>query len=299
MQRVSPIHYLVCWCLGAIFLAVPAHAEDCEGARALYDQARSSAEADPHAALRLLDEVTAQCPSAPHGWFLAGNIHRELGDHAAARAAYGQAADVAEAPRAVAVAKAYAALASFELGEVCEAQLAFRALVPNPGASVPAWLRAPWEAFSRAASDAEPSAAEIACVLNETASDRNLAVCPRIDLRIEFDYDSAEIRSDSHSRVEALARALARRADDLTSFRLIGHSDARGNADYNQRLSERRARSVLRAVRERDGRLAGRLRAEGKGEREPLIVARTEADHRVNRRVEVGVICGAGTVDGR
>ena len=286
------ISWLPWFALGATALATLVHADDCEGSRAMYDQARSVATTDPGLALRLLDTMTTQCPTAPHGWFLAGNMHRERGDHAAARRAYRQAAAVADAPQAVEMARAYAALASFELGESCEAQRTFRSLVPHPGEEVSDWLSDPWEAFARAMADAELSADDIACALDETASDRTLGICPRVGLRIEFDYDSAHIRADSRSRVEALARALAEHA---RSFRLVGHSDTRGDAEYNQTLSERRAQSVRDAVLTLQGTVAGRVDAIGKGEREPLITARSEADHRVNRRVEVRVICDGST----
>ena len=225
---------------------------------------------------------------------LAGNMHRELGDHAAARRAYRQAAAVAEAPQAVEMARAYAALAGFELGELCEAQRAFRSLVPRPGDEVSDWLREPWEAFARAMADAELSADDIACALDETVSDRTLGVCPRVNLRIEFDYDSDAIRADSHNRVEALARALERHVEDARSFRLVGHTDVRGDAEYNQDLSERRALSVRDAVLALNGTAVGWVDAIGRGEREPLITASSEADHRVNRRVEVRVICDGG-----
>ena len=293
-MRRNRMNWLACCALGAAALASPARADDCEGARAMYDEARSVAETDPAQALGLLKAVTAQCPTAPHGWFLAGNMHRELGDHAAARRAYRQAAAVADAPQAVEMARAYAALAGFELGELCEAQRAFRSLVPRPGEEVSDWLREPWEAFARAMADAELSADDIACALDETASDRTLGICPRVDLRIEFDYDSADIRADSRARVEALARALEERVEDARSFRLVGHSDTRGDAQYNQDLSERRAHNVRDAVLALQGAAVVSVDAIGKGEREPLITASSEADHRVNRRVEVRVICDGG-----
>ena len=287
---------LACSFIGAAG-ATAATARDCETARALYDQARSVAKSDPATALNLLGDVNAQCPTAPHGWFLAGNVHRELGDHAAARRSYHTAAAVAEAPEAVAMSKANMALASFHMGDVCVAQREFRTLVPTPDA-VPESLREPWEAFVRAASEADVSAHDIACALEETANDRNLGVCPRVHLRIEFDYGSARIRVGSVARVEALAQALADLDGDAATFQLIGHTDSRGDGDYNQALSERRAKAVVRALLAVEGTLSGRLRATGKGEREPLIAARTEADHGINRRVEVGVLCARNEEDG-
>ena len=89
-------------------------------------------------------------------------------------------------------------------------------------------------------------------------------------------------------------RALAGRVEDARSFRLVGHSDTRGDAEYNQDLSERRAHSVRDPVLALQGTVAWRVDAIGEGEREPLIHASSEADHRVNRRVEVRVICDGG-----
>ena len=52
-----------------------------------------------------------------------------------------------------------------------------------------------------------------------------------------------------------------------------------------------RAASVLEAVLDVHGSLMGRVSATGRGEREPLVADDSEADQRVNRRVEVLVVC--------
>lgn len=67
---------------------------------------------------------------------------------------------------------------------------------------------------------------------------------PSVDLEIFFEYDSAQITPKSHAVLSTLGRALAdaRLADD--AFLIAGHTDAKGGADYNRALSQRRAESV-------------------------------------------------------
>ena len=67
---------------------------------------------------------------------------------------------------------------------------------------------------------------------------------PRIDIEIRFDFDSAKIRPESRPDVDALGKALS--SPELAAFRIAlnGHTDAKGSDEYNQRLSEDRARAV-------------------------------------------------------
>ena len=67
---------------------------------------------------------------------------------------------------------------------------------------------------------------------------------PSIDLEIFFDYKSAEVTPKAVAVLTPLGRALsdARLADD--SFLIAGHTDAKGGADYNLELSQRRAELV-------------------------------------------------------
>ena len=116
----------------------------------------------------------------------------------------------------------------------------------------------------------------------------------RIGMRVHFDYDSATIQPRSHGRLNQWALALNQGLQDRV-ITLVGYTDNRGEADYNQALSERRARAVARYLVEVGGVSAYRLVNAGRGEREPLISgAVSEAEHAQNRRVEVatlGVLC--------
>ncbi len=64
---------------------------------------------------------------------------------------------------------------------------------------------------------------------------------PKIDLEINFDYNSADISAKSLPSVQALGRALTNQDLKGSTFVVAGHTDAAGGEEYNQGLSERRA----------------------------------------------------------
>jgi hypothetical protein len=65
-----------------------------------------------------------------------------------------------------------------------------------------------------------------------------------------------------------------------------GHTDIVGTEDYNQRLSEARARTVTDYLLTK-GIAADRLRAVGFGTRRPLADNETDEGRALNRRVEL------------
>lgn len=61
---------------------------------------------------------------------------------------------------------------------------------------------------------------------------------------VEFDYDSDRIREASYGKLNNAAEVL--KANPNYRFYVEGHTDAAGGVEYNQKLSERRAASVIR-----------------------------------------------------
>ncbi|MDM1546580.1 OmpA family protein [Empedobacter falsenii] len=61
---------------------------------------------------------------------------------------------------------------------------------------------------------------------------------------IEFDYNSDRIREQSYEKLNHASEVLLANPD--FKFVVEGHTDAAGGVDYNQKLSERRAASVVR-----------------------------------------------------
>ncbi|MCW6026807.1 OmpA family protein [Stenotrophomonas sp. SRS1] len=108
--------------------------------------------------------------------------------------------------------------------------------------------------------------------------------------RVLFDFDKDDIRPDASHLLDTLATALtgvgAKRMD------VRGHTDAKGDDAYNQALSERRASSVVNALRQRGA--AQDATATGFGESEPVAPNQLDgkdnpAGRQMNRRVEIFV----------
>ncbi|MCB1462197.1 MAG: OmpA family protein [Nitratireductor sp.] len=108
---------------------------------------------------------------------------------------------------------------------------------------------------------------------------------PRIDITINFDFNSDQIRPESLADVDELGKALS--SDALSKYRIVlnGHTDAVGSAEYNQNLSERRATAVRNFLIDKFGIAPDRLIAIGYGEERLKNAAIPEADE--NRRVEI------------
>jgi outer membrane protein OmpA-like peptidoglycan-associated protein len=69
---------------------------------------------------------------------------------------------------------------------------------------------------------------------------------PHIDLEIFFDFRSAELGQRAMPSLMASGRALTSPELKGDEFLVAGHTDAKGDDSYNQRLSQRRAEAVKR-----------------------------------------------------
>jgi len=107
----------------------------------------------------------------------------------------------------------------------------------------------------------------------------------KASLLITFATESSELTGESQAVLDALARALQSDALAGFSFRVEGHSDARGDAAHNLNLSQQRAESVAAYLVKAHGILSERLKAVGMGSSEPLNTARIDAPE--NRRVTI------------
>jgi len=110
----------------------------------------------------------------------------------------------------------------------------------------------------------------------------------RIVLRgINFDLNKADIKSESEPILNKAVQILKDNPDVKVSIE--GHTCSLGPDDYNQRLSEKRAQSVLRYL-VRKGIDPGRLKASGFGESRPIADNQTKEGRRLNRRIELKLI---------
>ena len=100
-----------------------------------------------------------------------------------------------------------------------------------------------------------------------------------------FDLNSDQLSAKYKKDIEAIIDFINYYPDN--SFQIIGHTDERGDENYNEDLSIRRAqfieRELIKAGISRD-----RLEVFGYGERKLIIEdAKTEDEHQKNRRVEI------------
>lgn len=101
---------------------------------------------------------------------------------------------------------------------------------------------------------------------------------------VSFDLDSAQIRPEAMNTYAKIASVL--KTYDKTVIHIVGHTDASGTDAHNQSLSERRASSVASYMASQ-GLPAGRVREEGRGERELLVRTGDGVKESRNRRVDI------------
>jgi outer membrane protein OmpA-like peptidoglycan-associated protein len=106
-----------------------------------------------------------------------------------------------------------------------------------------------------------------------------------VDLEVQFEYNSARIAREATGTLTTLGHALTDTRLVGDSFLIAGHTDAKGAADYNLRLSQKRAESVRDFLIKNFGIEPRRLVAQGFGQKH----LKNEADPLAaeNRRVQI------------
>lgn len=111
---------------------------------------------------------------------------------------------------------------------------------------------------------------------------------PSVDLEILFDYRSADLRADQSRVLDQLVRLYDGPTYKDHSFLLFGHTDAKGSAAYNLKLSEQRAASVANYVRTRARSGSDRLISAGRGFED--LKNRNDPLSAENRRVQLVLV---------
>lgn len=104
-----------------------------------------------------------------------------------------------------------------------------------------------------------------------------------------FDFDSDNIRGNTRSNLDQLARSLAEYPG--SNLMIVGHTDAVGADSYNQGLSERRSAAAGQYLDTR-GVSRSRMATRGVGETEPVASNETDSGRSRNRRIEVAIYAG-------
>ncbi len=101
---------------------------------------------------------------------------------------------------------------------------------------------------------------------------------------IYFDVNSDKVKPESYGTIKGIAQVLTDNPD--IKVKIVGHTDADGDAAKNLDLSKRRAASVKNELTKNFGINASRIETDGKGKTEPLAPNDTPANKAQNRRVE-------------
>jgi OOP family OmpA-OmpF porin len=110
---------------------------------------------------------------------------------------------------------------------------------------------------------------------------------PSVSLSVQFATGSADLTPQARDTLDQLGKALS--SSDLAQyrFRIEGHTDTVGSADYNKALSQQRADAVAGYLESKFGVKSDRLQAVGMGEQGLVVHTPPNTPNDKNRRVAV------------
>lgn len=105
--------------------------------------------------------------------------------------------------------------------------------------------------------------------------------------QVFFDEDGTSIKVGSGANLEMIAQSL-KSASRAPKISVMGHSDDSGTSDYNERLAEARARTVVGFLVEH-GISADQIKVQSFGSARPLVSNGTSEGRQLNRRVDIRI----------
>ncbi len=108
-----------------------------------------------------------------------------------------------------------------------------------------------------------------------------------INLNVNFDTDKSDIKDIYSTRIHEFANVM--NVDKRLKADIEGHTDSVGSVAYNQKLSERRAASVVKALNGL-GVEKNRIKAVGYGKSKPVASNETAEGRAENRRVQAVMV---------
>lgn len=102
---------------------------------------------------------------------------------------------------------------------------------------------------------------------------------------VAFDFDKTLIREEYQSRLDSFAMQI--QYLDPSKIQFIGHTDSMGSEEYNQKLSEKRAKAVQAYMNQFQYFQTASSDFIGKGESQPKADNKTFEGRQKNRRVEI------------
>ncbi len=134
------------------------------------------------------------------------------------------------------------------------------------------------------------STAKPQCAHYRKQASRGIQLKPDSDIAafmVTFAYNSAELTNDAKQTLDTLGETLKTDQLAVCCFQIEGHTDSKGTDAYNQKLSERRAHSVVNYLTQRLGVEKDRMLAVGYGKSKPIAENDTDEGRQKNRRVQI------------
>lgn len=103
---------------------------------------------------------------------------------------------------------------------------------------------------------------------------------------VNFDFNKATLTENAKVNLDRLIPVFREYGD--TDINIYGYTDSKGSDEYNLKLSEQRAKSVVDYLVSK-GLLLSRFKPIGVGEAEPIADNETDAGRAQNRRVEFAI----------
>ncbi|PBJ21896.1 Outer membrane porin F precursor [Pseudomonas ogarae] len=105
---------------------------------------------------------------------------------------------------------------------------------------------------------------------------------------VHFEFNKATLTPDDMDVLSTVATRL-KQETSTAQLRVTGHTDSVGSDAYNQRLSEKRANSVVQYLVENGVPRASFVSVSGAGESQPVADNKTADGRAMNRRTEIKI----------
>ncbi len=102
-----------------------------------------------------------------------------------------------------------------------------------------------------------------------------------------FDFDKWDLRPESFVELDRVVKLLS--DNPAIEIEMSAHTDSRGSDDYNYKLSDNRARSVMEYILSK-GIAPNRIISQGYGETKPVVENDSDENRQLNRRVEFKIL---------
>lgn len=104
---------------------------------------------------------------------------------------------------------------------------------------------------------------------------------------VAFDFDKSEIKKAYYSQLDSIIKII--KTLEPKQIQITGHTDNIGDNDYNQNLSEKRAKAIHHYLRNRFANKSIQYNVRGKGEVQPKADNTTTLGRAQNRRVVISI----------